>query len=73
MGNKSSHNYVCLNKNDKTFLEETDLEEILDVEERKDVPLRTDNVRKSIERHLERERLKQNIADFDFRDEYEEH
>ncbi|MCC6209171.1 MAG: hypothetical protein IT488_13625 [Gammaproteobacteria bacterium] len=73
MGSKSSHNYVCLNKNDKNFLEETNLEEILDVEERKNIPLRSDNVRKSIERHLERKRLKQNIADFDFQDEYEEH
>jgi hypothetical protein len=73
MGSKTSHTYVCLNKNDKTFLEETNLEEVLDIEERKDVPLRTENVRKSIERHMERKRLKKNIADFDFKDEYEEH
>lgn len=73
MGSKSTHTYICLNKNDKNFLEETDLEEILDVEERKNIPLRTDNVRKSIERHMERQRLKKNIADFDFQEEYDEH
>lgn len=73
MVSKSTHNYVCLNKNDKSFLEETNLEEILDVEERKDIPLRTENVRKSIEHHQERQRLKKRIIDFDFKDEYEEH
>lgn len=73
MGNKSTHIHVCLNKNDKTFIEETNLEEILDVEERKDIPLRTENVRKSIEHHMERQQLKKNIIDFDFKDEYEEH
>jgi hypothetical protein len=73
MGSKSNHVQVCLNKNDKTFLEETNLEEILDIEGRKDTPLRTENVRKSIERHMERKQLQKNIVDFDFNDEYEEH
>jgi hypothetical protein len=73
MGSKSIQIQVCLNKNDKTFLEETNLEEILDVEGRKDSPLRGENVRKSIERHMERKQLKKNIVDFDFNDDYEEH
>lgn len=73
MGNKNSRDYVCLNKNDEKFLEETYLEDLLDVEGRKNVPVRSDNIRKSIEHHLERQRLKKNIADFDWLDDYEEH
>ena len=70
MAGKNSHNYICLNKNDSKFLEETHLEDLLDVEGRKNVPVRTENVRKSIEHHLERKRLKQQIVDFDLEDDY---
>jgi|GEM_PF-3317726 len=70
MGNKSMHDYICLNKKDKEFLENTYLEDLLDVEDRKKVPLKNDNVRKSIEHHLERQRLKTQIIDFDFFDEH---
>ena len=70
MASKNSHVYVCLNKNDSKFLEETHLEDLLDVEGRKNVPVRTENIRKSIEHHLERKRLKQQIVDFDLEDDY---
>jgi len=70
MSNKSIHDYICLNKKDKEFLENTYLEDLLDVEDRKRVPLKNDNIRKSIEHHLERQRLKTQIIDFDFFDEH---
>lgn len=75
MRNKSTHEYICLNKNDEQFLEDHNLEDLLDTHDRKNAPLRTENVRKSIEHHLERRRLKQRIADFDWdeQDFYEEH
>lgn len=73
MGNKNTREYVCLNKNDQEFLEETHLEDLLDIEDRKNVPVRGENIRKSIEHHLERQQLKKNIADFDWFDEYDEH
>ncbi len=75
MGNKSSHEYICLNKNDMDYLEDHNLEDQLDTDERKNAPLRTENIRKSIEHHLERQRLKQRIADFDWKEQdfYEEH
>lgn len=74
---KTSHEYICIKKDDSKFLEENHLEDALDTAGRKNAPLRTDNLRKSIEHHLERQRLKRNIADFDWRDAeadpYEEH
>ena len=70
---KSIHDYVCLNKKDKEFLENTYLEDLLDVEGRKGVPVKKENVRKAIEHHLERQRLKTQIIDFDFQDIYDEH
>jgi len=70
MGNKTPHDYICLNENDSKFLEETHLEDLLDVEGRTNVPVRTGNTRKSIEHHLERKRLKQQIVDFDLYDEH---
>ncbi len=69
---KSSHEYICLNKKDREFLEKTYLEDLLDVEGRKNVPIRKDNVRKAIEHHLERQQLKRQIMDFDLRDLYED-
>jgi hypothetical protein len=75
MSNKSSHEYICLNKSDEDYLEDHNLEDLLDTQERKNAPLRTENIRKSIEHHLERQRLKQRIADFDWKEQdfYEEH
>ncbi len=75
MRNKPSHEFVCLNKEDEKLLEDHNLEDLLDTLDRKNAPLRTQNVRKSIEHHLERQRLKQRIADFDWteQDFYEEH
>lgn len=67
---KSMHDYVCLNKKDKDFLDETHLEDLLDVEERKNLPIKKDNVRKAIEHHLERQQLKNQIVDFDLYDEH---
>jgi hypothetical protein len=63
-----SHHYVCISKNDNELLEDHHLEEILDTEERGGAPLRTCNARKSLEHHLERQRLKKRIADFDWWD-----
>lgn len=68
MRTKPSHEYICLNEQDKKFLEEDHLETLLDAHERKNVPIRTANIRKSIEHHLERQRLKRHIADFDWED-----
>ncbi len=68
MGNKTTREYVCLNKKDQEFLENTYLEDVLDIEGRKNVPIRSENVRKAIERHFERQRLKNQIIDFDLYD-----
>jgi hypothetical protein len=73
MKNRTIHHHVCLNRDDEPFLEEAMLEELLDVEERKGVPLRTANLRKSIEHYAERRRLRRYIVDFDFPDEHDEH
>ena len=71
MANKQSmHNYVCLNKKDQEFLDETYLEDVLDTDGKKNVPLRNENVRKSIEYYLERQQLKDNIVDFYLDDEH---
>jgi len=70
MADKSIHDYICLNKNDKEFLDNTYLEDLLDVEDRKQLPVKNDNVRKSIEHHLERQQLKSQIIDFDLFDEH---
>lgn len=73
--NKQSHEYICLNEHDQKYLDESYLEGLLDTRERQNVPIRSDNVRKSIEHHLERQRLKREIADFDWNepDPYGEH
>ena len=70
MGNKIMRDYICLNKKDKEFLDNTYLEDILDVEGRKNKPIRSDNVRKAIEQHFERLQLKNQIVDFDLYDEH---
>ncbi len=74
---KVPHDYVCIKADDRKFLDEDHLEEVLDTQGRKNAPRRTANVRKSIEHHLERQRLKRNIADFDLHDaeedSYDEH
>lgn len=68
MASKHPHEYVCLKQDDNKFLEEHHLEDLLDARGRKGAPLRTGNPRKSIEHHLERRRLKKDIADFDWQD-----
>lgn len=68
MASKTPHEYVCINQDDSKFLDEHHLEDLLDTKGRKNAPLRTENLRKSIEHHLERQRLKKNIADFDLGD-----
>ncbi len=70
MGNKMMRDYVCLNKKDKEFLDNTYLEDILDVEGKKNKPIRSENVRKAIEQHFERLQLKNQIVDFDLYDEH---
>jgi hypothetical protein len=73
MGNRNRHDYICLNRRNSPFLDDAQLEDLLDVGERKHAPLRTDNARKSLEHHRERQRLKRHIADFDFADACEDH
>jgi len=73
MGSRFRHDYVCLNRQDNSYLEDGHLEDLLDVEGRTQAPLRTGNARKSLEHHRERQRLKRHIADFDFTGEYGEH
>lgn len=68
--NKTMHDYVCLNKKDREFLDNTYLEDLLDVEGRKNVPVKKENVRKAVEHHLERQQLKRQIIDFDLYDEH---
>ncbi len=70
MGNKIIRDYVCLNKKDKEFLDNTYLEDLLDVEGKKNKPIRSENVRKAIEQHFERQQLKNQIIDFDLYDEH---
>lgn len=66
MADKHLHEYVCIKPEDRELLEEHQLEDLIDARGRRNAPLRTDNVRKSVEHHLERKRLKRNIADFDW-------
>ncbi|MCC6301932.1 MAG: hypothetical protein IT489_03925 [Gammaproteobacteria bacterium] len=73
MGNRSRHDFVCLNERDRSLLEDGYLENLLDPEGREHAPLRTANARKSLEHHLERQRLKQHIADLDILGGYDEH
>jgi len=61
--NKSLNDYTCI-EDDGEFLPETDsLQQILSGEEEKSSPGQKKNVRKAIERYLERKRLKSAIID----------
>lgn len=73
MGYRFRHEYVCLDRRNRSFLNDARLEDLLDVEGRPRAPLRTANARKSLEHHRERQRLKRHIADFDFAEADEEH
>lgn len=68
MANKHLHEYVCIKPEDRKLLDEQQLEKLIDARGRNNAPLRTDNIRKSIEHHMERQRLKRNIADFEWVD-----
>lgn len=68
MGDKNLHQYICIRPEDRKLLDEHQLEGLIDARARRNAPLRTGNVRKSIEHHQERQRLKRNIADFDWVD-----
>jgi hypothetical protein len=68
MASKHPHEYVFLKQDDNRFLDEDQLENMLDARGRKGEPQRDRNPRKSIEHHLERRRLKKDIADFDWSD-----
>jgi hypothetical protein len=73
VGNKHLHEYVCIRPEDRKLLDERQLEKLIDARGRSNAPLRTDNIRKSIEHHLERQRLKRYIADFDWGDADDHH
>jgi len=73
MGDRHRHDYICLDRHNRSFLKDARLEDLLDVEGRSRAPLRTTNARKSLEHHRERQRLKRLIADFDFSEAEEEH
>lgn len=66
MADKHLHQYICIKPEDRELLDEHQLEDLIDARGRRNAPLRTGNVRKSVEHHLERKRLKRNIADFDW-------
>ena len=75
MAARPHHRYICLNEDHTKLLEDRHLEDILDTQDRPDTPLRTRNARKSLEHYMERQRLKESIADFDWPDpeSYNEH
>lgn len=65
MSNKTLNDYICVSDDEAILLKNDSLEDFLDYEDKKGAPQRKRNVRKAIERHLERKRLKQQISDFD--------
>lgn len=70
MKNRPLRRYHSIRSEDGDVLDEKALERLLDARERPEPPLRTANTRKSIEHHLERQRLKRSIADYDWGDDW---
>ena len=71
MATENKHDYVCVNNDEEFLLLEGDtLNDVLDQEEKKNEHKRKRNVRKAIDKYLERKRLKQHLRDFDVRDSF---
>lgn len=68
MANKNLNDYICVNDDEAMLLNSESLEEFLENEDKKGSSQRKRNVRKAIDRLLERKRLRQNITDFDIDD-----
>jgi hypothetical protein len=66
MGTKTLNDYTCFDYDDDMLADSDSLQQVLNGEEEKNAPKRKRNVRKAIERYIERKRLKSAIND-DFR------
>jgi len=62
MATKILNDYTCFDNN-SDMNENDSLQQVLHSEEEKNAPKRKRNVRKAIERHLERKRLQTHIRD----------
>lgn len=63
MGIKTLNDYTCFDYDSDLMAEGDSLQQVLNGEEEKNAPQRKRNVRKAIERYLERKRLKNDISD----------
>jgi len=63
MGTKTLNDYTCFDNNSDFMNESDSLQQVLHGEEEKNAPKRKRNVRKAIERYIERKRLQSDISD----------
>jgi len=63
MGTKTLNDYTCIEYDSDLVAESDSLQQVLYGEEEKHAPKRKKNVRKAIERYIERKRLKNAISD----------
>ena len=63
MGIKTLNDYTCFDYDSDLMAESDSLQQVLNGEEEKNATHRKRNVRKAIERYLERKRLKNDIMD----------
>ena len=70
MASENKHDYVCVGDEEVFLLEGDALQDVLAQEEKKNEHKRKRNVRKAIDKYMERKRLKQHLSDFDLRDRF---
>jgi len=58
MASKTLNDYTCFDNDSVLMVEGDSLQQVLNDEEERNAPLRKINVRKAIELHIERKRLK---------------
>lgn len=63
MGTKTLNDYTCYDSDNDLIGDDDSLQQVLHREEEKNAPKRKRNVRKAIERYIERKRLKNAISD----------
>jgi hypothetical protein len=63
MATKTLNDYTCFDNDKENMLENDSLQQILQGEEEKNAPQQKRNVRKAIERYIERIRLKNALSD----------
>jgi len=63
MSIKTLNDYTCFDNNNEIMPEGDSLQQLLNGEEEKNAGERKKNVRKTIDRYMERKRLKQDIDD----------